>query len=144
MNIDLQTFLDQIGDQKIGYMDVIKVYLEYIKTIPGTQKIPPMGSYTKPGKYYIGKPASTIPASSKRMLKGNQRAPICWSDLEVTCLINGIKIFGIGKWAEIRDRYQSVFDINDRSRCDIKRKWNNMKKKPEYQYLIEMGNKEEK
>lgn len=50
-----------------------------------------------------------------------------WSDLEKETLITGIQIYGFSEWKEIRERFKVVFEINNRTWVDLKKKWDEIK-----------------
>ena len=55
-----------------------------------------------------------------------------WTKVEIEAIIEGIQIFGVGKWSSIRKCFSEVFDENERTRLDIENKWNEMVDKAKY------------
>ena len=58
-----------------------------------------------------------------------------WSRIEIEALIEGIQIFGIGKWSSIRHCFHGIFDENKRSSIDLSKKWEDLKKNAKYQRI---------
>ena len=70
-----------------------------------------------------------------RQIKSGQRVHVRWSGSETTALIKGIKEFGIGDWKSIRDKYSKVFDVNNRTKMDLSRRWQTLKEMGLYREL---------
>ena len=79
---------------------------------------------------------NVIPIPQIDSNRHNKRETIHWTEVEKSAIINGIKEFGIGKWKQIYESNQSLFDKNCRKPNDIADKWKNMKNKPQYQNII--------
>ncbi|EAY09062.1 hypothetical protein TVAG_180360 [Trichomonas vaginalis G3] len=67
-----------------------------------------------------------------------KRSGIPWTKEEVDAIEDGIKKFGLGKWAKIYEYHKDIFLKNDRRSGDIGDKWKNLKNKPNFQkYLVQ-------
>ena len=67
--------------------------------------------------------------------KGTQRGHLKWTDEENDALIKGIQEFGAGDWKTIREKYHQIFDVNDRNRTDLSRRWQTLKEQGKYKEL---------
>lgn len=68
-------------------------------------------------------PSRFKPKMSKLLNMNGSRKRIPWSFAEVTWLKKGVKLFGVGKWADI----QSEFPFSShRTPTDLKDKWRNL------------------
>ena len=72
-----------------------------------------------------------------RQIKGGQRVHLRWNERETKALIDGIKEFGIGDWKSIRDKYSKVFDVNNRTKMDLSRRWQTLKELNMYTELYD-------
>ncbi|EAX97052.1 Myb-like DNA-binding domain containing protein [Trichomonas vaginalis G3] len=116
----------------IDYKDVLQIYSIY-----NNEKV----------NKYIRKELEGIPRLDFReKVTSKQRNPSKnWTTEELDAFVKGLEEFGVGNWTLIRNKYSSIFDKNNRTRQDMYRKWVNLSKKSEYQYLIpQNNNKQEK
>jgi len=76
---------------------------------------------SKPRKIMrLQKPVPKMTAAQKRP-KGKMRQP--WSDAEEQMLVDGVKEYGVGKWACIK---QQLFLNSSRTQVNLKDKWRNI------------------
>lgn len=110
--------------KNLSYQDILEVYSLYqCDTIHEE-----MRDVVIPPKYHEIHP-------TEKMHNGMKK-PVFWTEAETSALIKGIKTFGTKNWVKIRQEYASIFDENNRNRHDLQRKWQHLKKKPEYQNLV--------
>jgi len=68
--------------------------------------------------------------SIDRALKDGKRKSLPWTKNEEEALNEGVKLYGVGKWKQIKTYFSNVFSENDRTSNDLMNKWNRMSAKP--------------
>ncbi|OHS97843.1 hypothetical protein TRFO_09286 [Tritrichomonas foetus] len=71
-----------------------------------------------------------------RKILAGKRISIPWTKAETDAVINGIKKFGVGKWAKIRDTYSDIFAENGRTSRDIYDKYKGLRQTKKYAKVL--------